>query len=91
MSCGVQGFLCRDDVALENSANDGCLIQCNEGWKLVADPRNGGSWHCTNISTPICPGKFNTGERLQAQILCHKAPRPLTWGFGTYGSLGALS
>merc|ERR1711874_257564 len=22
--------------------------------------RNGGSWHCTKISTPICPGKFNT-------------------------------
>ena len=58
--CG-QGFLCRDDVAQEDPANDGCLIQCNEGWKLVADPRNGGSWYCTNISTPICPGKFNTG------------------------------
>ena len=66
LSCGVQGFLCRDDVSQENSANDGCAIQCNEGWKLVADPRNGGSWHCTNISTPICPGKFNTGESCRA-------------------------
>ena len=60
-SCCGQGFLCRDDVAQEDPAKDGCLIQCNEGWKLVADPRNGGSWYCTNISTPICPGKFNTG------------------------------
>ena len=60
--CGGQGFLCRDDVALENPAHDGCMIQCNEGWKLVADPRNGGHWYCTNISTPICPGKFNTGD-----------------------------
>ena len=56
LSCGGQGFLCRDDVA-----EGGCLIACNPGWTLVADPRNGGSWHCTNISTPICPGKFNTG------------------------------
>ena len=56
------GFLCRDDVNLENPANDGCMIQCNEGWKLVADPRNGGHWYCTNISQPICPGKFNTGS-----------------------------
>ena len=60
-SCGCQGFLCRDDVAQENAANEGCLITCNPGWKLMADPWNGGSWHCTNISTPICPGKFNTG------------------------------
>ena len=58
---GGQGFLCRDDIVLENPANDGCLIQCNMGWKLVADPRNAGHWYCTNISTPICPGKFNTG------------------------------
>merc|ERR1712150_255618 len=56
----TQGFLCRDDIVLENPANDGCLIQCNMGWKLVADPRNAGHWYCTNISTPICPGKFNT-------------------------------
>ena len=56
------GFLCRDDVNQENPANDGCMIQCNEGWKLVADPRNGGHWYCTNISQPICPGKFNTGS-----------------------------
>ena len=62
LSCGCQGFLCRDDVAQENAANEGCLIACNPGWKLVADPRNGGHWHCTNISTPICPGKFNTGQ-----------------------------
>merc|ERR1712168_550960 len=54
------GFLCRDDINQENPANDGCLIQCNEGWQLLADPRNGGHWYCTNISTPICPGKFNT-------------------------------
>lgn len=59
--CVGQGFLCRDDIALENPANEGCLIQCNMGWKLVADPRNAGHWYCTNISTPICPGKFNTG------------------------------
>ena len=55
------GFLCRDSIQQEDPANDGCLIQCNPGWKLVADPRNGGEWYCTNISTPICPGKFNTG------------------------------
>ena len=62
LSCGGQGFLCRDDVAQENPAHDGCMIQCNEGWKLVADPRNGGHWYCSDVAQPICPGKFNTGR-----------------------------
>ena len=57
LSCGGQGFLCRDDIA-----EDGCMIQCNDGWKLVADPRNGGHWYCSDIAQPICPGKFNTGR-----------------------------
>ena len=63
MSCGGQGFLCRDDVVAENLTNNavGCLGVCSPGWRLVADPRNGGQWYCTNITTPICPGKFNTG------------------------------
>ena len=56
-----QGFLCRDDVHQEDERNDGCLIVCNPGWALVADPRNDGHWFCTNITTPFCPGKFNTG------------------------------
>ena len=63
LSCGGQGFLCRDDVVAENLTNNavGCLGVCSPGWRLVADPRNGGQWYCTNITTPICPGKFNTG------------------------------
>ena len=58
-----QGFLCRDDVHEEDERTDGCLIVCNQGWHLVADPRNDGHWFCTNITTPFCPGKFNTGGR----------------------------
>ena len=57
-----QGFLCRDDVHAEDERNAGCLIVCNPGWQLVADPRNDGHWFCTNITTPFCPGKFNTGR-----------------------------
>merc|ERR1712241_1112340 len=52
------GFLCDDSYGDDV---DGCLIECAEGYFLLADPRNGGSWQCIKDTVqPICPGKFNT-------------------------------
>ena len=47
-----QGFLCREDVQEEDERNDGCLIVCNPGWHLVADPRQAGSLELRDSDVP---------------------------------------
>merc|ERR1719154_503195 len=56
----TKGFFCFEGTSEENGPYEGCMIECNEGYKLLVDPRNGGSWKCINTAVPLCPGKFNT-------------------------------
>merc|ERR1712142_195055 len=57
----TKGFFCFNGTDDEIGPYDGCELICKDGYQLLVDPRNGGSWKCIDAGeTAICPGKFNT-------------------------------